>query len=235
MSFNEGDFIKIDYSMFRVSDNSLVRTTDKALAEKNGIYNKDVKYRPQLIVLGKDMSLKGVSNAIKAMNIGEKKKIELEPKDAFGEKDRSLVRIMPLADFKKRDIAPQPGMQIDVDGVIATIKSVNSGRVMVDANHPLAGERLVYEIKVVEKVEKEEEKVKALCELYDLSPEKVEIMEKKVHLRFGPETKKDAYYARNKLDVADALLEYMPSFEKMVVEEEYTKASNEAKETEDAA
>ena len=83
------------------------------------------------------------------MSVGEEKKAELEPKDAFGERNPELARVMHLSDFRKRDMDPYPGMQVDIDGTVATVKSINSGRVLVDANHPLAGERMIYEVKLI--------------------------------------------------------------------------------------
>ena len=140
MVFNDGDFVKVEYNAWRVADNMLVYTTSKKVAEENKVFDEEMHYVPQLIVIGKGTTVKGVENAVKTMNVNETKKVELQPKDAFGEKSAELVKVLPIADFKKRDIEPYPGMQLDIDGSVATIKSVNSGRVVVDANHPLAGE-----------------------------------------------------------------------------------------------
>jgi len=223
MPFSDGDFVKVDYSAWRAADNKLVYTTVKSVAEKEGSFDSDTKYAPQLIVLGKGNAIKGVEEAIRTMSAGETKKVELEPKDAFGDRNQSLVRVMSVADFKKRDIDPQPGMQLDIDGSAATIKSVNSGRVIVDSNHPLAGEKMIYEIKVLSKLEKDEDKVKAVAEVYDLVPDAVEISGGDVKVVFGEKVEKGNVYLINKSNFVNALMRYMDKITKLSVVEEFSR------------
>ena len=96
MAFNDGDFVRVDYSAWRVADNKLIYTTIKKVAEDSGDVDKEAKYTPQLIVVGKGNSIKGVESAVRGMSANETKKVELAAKDAFGEKDASLVKVMPL-------------------------------------------------------------------------------------------------------------------------------------------
>lgn len=226
MSFSDGEFVKIDYSMWRASDNSLIKTTEKAVAEKSGINDKDTKYASQLVVIGKDRTIIGILTALKSMNVGEKKKIELTPDQAFGLRDKDLVKIMSLADFRKKEIDPVPGMQIDMDGIIATVMSVNSGRVMVDANHPLAGERLVCEVKAVEKLDHDDKKLKAIAELFGLEPEKAEVKENIAKVTFGAKTAKNADYFVAKSQMTASAFAYMDNIKKIIVEEEFEKTES---------
>lgn len=229
MVFTDGDFVKIDYSAWRVADNKLIYTTIKRVAEDNKQFDKDVRYSPQLLVLGKGTAIKGVEDAVKTMSVNETKKVELKPADAFGDKNSELVKVMSLADFKKRDIDPYPGMQLDIDGAVATIKSVSSGRVVVDANHPLAGEKLLYEIKVLEKVDKEDERVKALADFYGLQADSVNVSGGNVKVAFGEKVEKDGKFVVNKGDFINAVLRYLDSVKKVTVEEEYVRKSEEKK------
>ncbi|MCL5238967.1 MAG: peptidylprolyl isomerase [Candidatus Marsarchaeota archaeon] len=219
----------MDYSAWRVADNKLIYTTMKKVAEDAGEVDEHEKYVPQLLVVGKGNAIKGVENAVRGMNLNETKKVEISPADAFGDRDASLVKVMSTADFRKRDIDPQSGMQLDIDGTTATIKSVNSGRVVVDSNHPLAGEKLLYEIKVLEKVEKDEEKVKAVAAVYDLVPDSVSISGGNVKILFGDRVEKDSRYLINKSDFVNALMRYMDKIEKLSVEEEFVRSKPLAK------
>lgn len=228
MAFNDGDFVKVEYSAWRVADNKLVYTTDKKLAEENKTFDEEVSYAPQLIVVGKGNTVKGVEDAIRSMGVNETKKVELQPKEAFGDKDPELVKVLPLSDFKKRDIDPYPGMQLDIDGAVATVKSVNSGRVVIDANHPLAGEKLLYEIKVVEKVEKDEDKVRAIAGMYSLLPDSVTISGENTKVTFGDKVEKDSKYLINKSNFVNAVMRYMEKVAKVTVEEDYVRAKPEA-------
>jgi len=52
-----------------------------------------------------------------------------------------------------------PGMQLNIDGVVGTIKTVSGGRTLVDFNHPLAGKELLYKVKVNKKIIDDKEKL----------------------------------------------------------------------------
>jgi FKBP-type peptidyl-prolyl cis-trans isomerase 2 len=227
--FNDGDFVKVEYNAWRVADNMLVYTTSKKVAEDNKVLDEDMNYVPQLIVIGKGTTVKGVEAAVKSMNVNETKKVELQPKEAFGEKSAELVKVLPIADFKKRDIEPYPGMQLDIDGSVATIKSVNSGRVVVDANHPLAGEKLLYEITVVEKVEKDEDKLKAVAGMFSLVPDSVSVTGASAKVAFGEKVKKDRDFLIGKADFLNAAMGYMDKLEKITVEEDYVRMKPDEK------
>lgn len=241
MAFKEGDFVKIEYSAWRIADNSLVFTTDEKKAQDAGIFEKDARYGPQFIVIGKGMLIKSLEDAIKGMSPNEVKKLELEPKDAFGERSQELIRVMSISDFRKKEIEPYPGLRVDIDGISATVKSVNSGRVLVDANHPLAGKKVRYEIKVTSQVTAKEEKVGAFAEMYALKPSKIEIEGGNATLVFGSEIKKDANFLVNKSQVVNSILAYMDDISKVTTKEEYErgkeakdeKAVNEEKKQEE--
>ena len=223
MVFSDGDFVKIDYSIWRQADRMLIYTTSKKLAEENNAFDNETTYGPQLVVVGKGNVIKGVDSAIKSMGVSESRKLELEPKDAFGDKNPDLIKVMPLNDFRKKDIAPYPGMQLDLDGSVATVKSVTSGRVTVDANHPLAGEKLTCEIKVTEKVDKDDDKATALAEKFALKPDSVAITGSQIKFVFGDKTDKGSKYLVSKTDLVNATMAYMDKIDRIVVEEEFAR------------
>ncbi len=230
MAFKDGDFVKVEYSAWRMVDGSLVYTTDEKKAQDADIFDKDTRYGPQLVVIGKGMLIKSLEDAIRGMGLNETKTLELEPRDAFGERSQELVRVISIADFRKRDIEPYPGLRIDIDGLSATVKSVNSGRVLVDANHPLAGEKVRYEIKVVSQLSSEEDKVRSFAEMYKLAPAKIEIEGKTATLVFGTEIKKDANFLVNKSQAVSSILAYMEEIEKVVAKEEYEREKGKIEE-----
>ncbi|MGC9099505.1 MAG: FKBP-type peptidyl-prolyl cis-trans isomerase [Candidatus Micrarchaeia archaeon] len=226
MAFKDGDFVEIEYTAWRVADNSIAFTTDKKKAEESGKYNKDAKYGPQLIIIGKGDTIKGLEKAIREMNVNETKKIELSPDEAFGERNPDLVRVMSLSDFRSRDINPYPGMQLEIDGYIATVKSVNSGRVLVDLNHPLAGEKLLYEVKIDRLITGEKEKADVLAKSHNIDAKKIEIANGIARITISSDTKKDADYFVNKELLVQDMLKYL-NVNKVVIEEEYEKESKE--------
>ncbi len=223
MSFNDGDFVKIEYSAWRASDGSLVYTTDKKKAEDNKIYNERSRYGPSLVIIGKDTVIKGVEKVVRGMGLNETKRVEIAPADAFGERSQELVRVMHVSDFRSRDIEPEPGMQVDLDGTIAIVRSVNSGRVTVDANHPLAGEKLTYELKVVTKVDDDKEKVLAIAEMSNLKLDGAKVENGVVEVSVGEKVEKNADYFLNKAAFTSSVLRYMPKITRIVVKEEYAR------------
>jgi len=233
LAFSDGDFVKIEYSAWRAADNKLLSTTSETVARENGIYDSKNTYAPQLVVIGKDNTIKGVENAIRSMNLNEEKKVEIEPKDAFGERDPQLVKIVALSDFKKHDIDPYPGMRLDIDGREAIVRSVNSGRVVVDENNPLAGEKLIYDIKVVQKIDNDTEKIKALAEKHGVNAKNVSIANGKAVLELEEKEDRSAEYELDKAAIPSEVFRYMAGINTVQIIDTYTRKQNkEQKDTE---
>ncbi len=128
--------------------------------------------RPLLVIYGMDKLILGLHKALSNMKKGEEKSIKISPKEAFGDRKKELVRIMSLSEFAKHNVEPKPGLVIHVDTdtgrLYGNIKSVNAGRVMVDFNHPIAGQNVSYEIKLIDILATPEAKVKALMDYLGL-------------------------------------------------------------------
>jgi len=88
--------------------------------------------------------------------VGDVCSVTLEPEDAFGEYDAELVRVEPQDRFPE-DV--KVGMQLesyagkgddDEEGRVYTVTDVADGKVVVDGNHPLAGQRLRFDCTVLD-------------------------------------------------------------------------------------
>jgi FKBP-type peptidyl-prolyl cis-trans isomerase SlyD len=93
-----------------------------------------------------------VEEALDGQEVGHEMSLTLEPEDAFGEYDADLLRVEPRNRFPE---TLQVGMQFEgVPGedegqaMIYTVTDVTSDAVVVDANHPYAGERLWFRCSV---------------------------------------------------------------------------------------
>jgi FKBP-type peptidyl-prolyl cis-trans isomerase SlyD len=100
---------------------------------------------------GYDNIFPKVEEALHGKNIGDTVEITLEPIDAFGDYDEELVQIEPLAAFPIKDI--KVGMQFEGedetgDVVLYTVTDIADGKVVVDGNHPWAGERMLFKCTV---------------------------------------------------------------------------------------
>jgi len=233
MSFKDGDFLEVEYSAWSGADNSLISTTDEKKARDANIFDKDAHYGPVLVVLGSNSVIKGLDRTLREMAPNELKKFTFKPDEAFGERIPDLVRVMPLAEFRKHDLDPYPGLKVNLDNATAIVKSVNSGRVIVDANHPYAGQDITYEIKIVRHLTSEKDKVKSLGRTYNVEPSGVEVKDKTLQIIFNNEVKKNSDYFIGKANLIASVFSYLKEFEKVDVEEEYTKPkeSEKGKET----
>ena len=95
-----------------------------------------------------------VEQALEGKDVGQEIAITLEPEDAFGEYDAELLRVEPRNRFPE---AIEVGMRFEGvpgdredEALIYTVTDVTSDAVVVDGNHPLAGERLWFRGKVSE-------------------------------------------------------------------------------------
>ncbi len=162
----KGDFILIELEG-RDEEGRVFDSTNGEIAK-----NLHGKEGALLVVYGMDRLIPGLHNAIKGMEKGAEKKVHMGPNEAFGPRKKDLVKIMPSADFAKHKVNPEPGLVVHVDTdtgrLYGTIKSVNAGRVMVDFNHPIAGQEVDYSLKLVDVFQESGPKIKALLQYLSL-------------------------------------------------------------------
>ncbi|MEM4367279.1 MAG: peptidylprolyl isomerase [Candidatus Anstonellales archaeon] len=132
----------------RIFDSTEGEIGQKLYGRNNGI----------MFIVGVDKIVKGLENEIRNMEEGEEREVWLEPEQSFGERKKDLLKIIPLNIVKEKGLNPKAGMsmQIEIDGIKYTgvVRSINGGRMLVDFNHPLAGKKVRYKIKL-EKVIKD--------------------------------------------------------------------------------
>lgn len=162
----DGDFVEIEYVGRIKETGEIFDLTDEKLAKENNIYNDKIKYGPIKVVLGEGFVLKGLEEIIKPMKVGEEKTESLPPEKAFGERKAEMVKVVPEAELRKQKINPVPGMILDMGEIKARIQSVNSGRVRIDFNNPLAGREIEYKVKVNRKIDDKKEQVATIVEFF---------------------------------------------------------------------
>jgi FKBP-type peptidyl-prolyl cis-trans isomerase 2 len=177
------------------------------------------------IIVGVNYTLKGIDKALLVMQVGDKKTIEILPEDGFGNRNERLIRLVPLAEFKKHNTDPIPGMVVEADNMKGKVMSVSGGRVKVDFNHPLAGKTLIYDLEIKQKLEDIESKVKALVKMYTNMDEKVNIatFEKDIEIELPP-----LINSLYKKKIADDVMKFL-GFEKVKFVEIFEKPKEEIK------
>jgi len=144
----KGDFVELDYVGRIKGSNQIFDLTDESLARKNGLYNPNMKYGPRIACIGEGDLIKGLDNYLIDKETGKNYNIEVGKKEAFGERDSKMMRVVSSSIFLREKINPFPGLQVNIDGMFGTIRSISGGRVVVDFNHPLAGKDLIYDVKI---------------------------------------------------------------------------------------
>ena len=108
---------------------------------------------PLQFTAGAGMVIKGFDDAVIDMTIGDKKTVNIPVAEAYGERNDDMIMEFPLTEFPA-DMKPEPGMELqmgDNSGNIfpVVVTEVRDETVMLDANHPLAGKDLVFDIELV--------------------------------------------------------------------------------------
>jgi len=162
MAIKNGDFVLIDYLLKLKDNNEVFDVTMEDQAKAANAYSPDDVYEPKLLVVGQGWMLRGVDEALLEMEEGQEKDVEIAPSKAFGERDGSKVRIVPVRELTKQGVTPRPGQRIEVGGSLVTIRAVGSGRATIDYNHPLAGKTIVGKIYVRKVVSEAVERIRGL-------------------------------------------------------------------------
>jgi len=118
------------------------------------IFDSSQGREPLEFTVGSGQVIKGFDEGVKGMQVGDKKKVEIPVQDAYGEKSNEMIFEFPKSQFPA-DMNPEVGAQLMMsDGsgqsFPVTITEVKEDSVLLDANHPLAGQDLIFDIELVE-------------------------------------------------------------------------------------
>ncbi len=159
---SRGDFILLHYTGWTEDTREVFDTTDEEEAKRAGIHSEERVFAPSLVIVGEGELPRGLETRLEGLRVGEEREVLIPPEEAFGERNPDNVRMVPYRVLRSKGITPTVGARVEVDGRMATVRSIGAGRVQLDYNHPLAGRRLVYKLKVIKRLEGDEEKVRAL-------------------------------------------------------------------------
>ncbi|MCD4759579.1 peptidylprolyl isomerase [archaeon] len=217
----KGDFVELEYTgKLKVGD-KIFDSTDEEIAKENNLHNKNMEYGPVTICIGEYNVIKGLDHKLEGREIGKEYEVDIEPEEGFGKKDPKLLRTVSRALFQKQNMNPYPGLQINADGMVGTVRSVNGGRIILDFNHPLAGRVLIYTVKVKSLVKDTEKQVKNLIKFglfLNESNFKMEIVEN--NLKITTKIKIPEPFEKR---FKEKVKELVPKIEKITFLEEKTK------------
>lgn len=119
--------------------------------ENDEVFDSSEGKDPLEFTIGEGQMIQGFENAVLTMEQGEKKTVELEPSEAYGDYRDDLSSEV---DKKQLPEGVKEGQVLqamtNAGPLNVTVKEIKEDKAVVDANHPLAGKKLVFDIEVVE-------------------------------------------------------------------------------------
>jgi FKBP-type peptidyl-prolyl cis-trans isomerase 2 len=135
---SKGNAVKVHYTG-RLNDGTVFDTSA----------NRD----PLEFTLGDGNMIKGFDSAVYGMQAGEEKSITIPCEEAYGEKREDMMLEIPIEQVPPH-IQPELGMELSLQNqagqpVPVKVVHVDDQKITLDANHPLAGQDLIFDIKLV--------------------------------------------------------------------------------------
>ena len=129
-----------------------VKVHYKGSLDDGSVFDSSEGRDPLSFKIGEGQLIPGFEQAVIGMKLGEKKTIKIEAQDAYGDHNKELVKVVERK-YMPTHITPEVGQQLQLgqgeEMAIVTIVDVTDEEIKLDANHPLAGKRLNFEIEVV--------------------------------------------------------------------------------------
>jgi FKBP-type peptidyl-prolyl cis-trans isomerase SlpA len=138
--------------MKRVTSNSKVKVNYTGKLEDGTIFDSSLiaGREPLMAILGEGQLIKGFENGLLEMSEGESRTIEIEPDDAYGHYISDMV-----AEIPKDQVPENSNVGDSLQGnspqgpIVVRITEIKEDSVIIDANHPLAGKKLIFDLEVI--------------------------------------------------------------------------------------
>lgn len=108
---------------------------------------------PATFTVGDGNLLPGFEVALYGFKAGDKRSLQIEPENAFGQPNPQNVQVMPRGQFQDMELSEglliifNDAANAELPGVV---KAFDEQQVTIDFNHPLAGKRLNFEVEIIE-------------------------------------------------------------------------------------
>lgn len=140
--------------MSKAENGDTVKVHYTGKLESGEVFDTSEGKPPLQFTIGKGTLIPGFEKGVVGMEVGDKKTIELSPEDAYGARREELMVAVKKSEFPT-NITPTVGQRLQIrlqDGnpITVTIADLNEDSITLDANHPLAGYTLYFEVELVE-------------------------------------------------------------------------------------
>jgi FKBP-type peptidyl-prolyl cis-trans isomerase SlpA len=140
--------------MSTVKEKDVVRVHYTGKLANGDVFDSSVDKEPLEFTMGEGQIIPGFEKGLMDMAVNEKKTVEIPMADAYGPHSEELIQDVPKAELPA-EVKPEVGMQLmsklpDGREIPLVITEVAEDKITVDANHPLAGKDLTFDLELVE-------------------------------------------------------------------------------------
>lgn len=137
-----------------IEDGQKVKIHYTGTLDDGNQFDSSAGREPLEFKMGAGMVIPGFETGVKDMDVGEKKSIHISAAEAYGEKLEEMVMEFERAQLPE-GLDPEVGMGLQMQGpqgqpIPVQITAVAEAAITIDANHPLAGQNLNFELELVE-------------------------------------------------------------------------------------
>jgi FKBP-type peptidyl-prolyl cis-trans isomerase SlyD len=158
----------------KIQDRAYVAIEYTLTLDSEEVVDRSEPDRPFGFILGASQVIPGLEKGLEGMEQGQSAKITVEAEEGYGQPRQELFREIPREHFPD-DAEIEANMIFEANGphgpVRFRVESVSDDVVVANLNHPLAGERLHFDLKVTEVREARAEELEALKQNADCTPE----------------------------------------------------------------
>ena len=151
-----GAIVHIDYDLYNVGSGDLIETTREDIAKEHEVFDESRTYEPMITVIGDGRLIGGFEAHLAEAETETEYTFDIEPTDAYGERDSSLVETISQNVLMRSVSDPNMlgiGAPVEIGGRNGVLQMLRAGRARIDYNHPLAGTALRYTYTIVKVVE----------------------------------------------------------------------------------
>jgi len=141
-------------SMQQVKSGDTVKVHYHGRLTDGTTFDSSAGREPLQFEVGSGMVIPGFETGVMGMQVGDKKTINIPVAEAYGPKNPDMIVAFPASEFPE-DMELEVGMRLNMTNseghvIPVVVTEIGEENVMLDANHPLAGEDLVFDIELVE-------------------------------------------------------------------------------------
>lgn len=139
--------------MTQAQTGSQVKVHYTGRLDNGQVFDSSAERDPLEFTLGQGQLIPGFETAVTGMQVGDSKTVTIPAEDAYGQRQDELLFTVDREQLPEH-IQPEVGQQLQVSQegqtTVVTISDLTDTQLTLDANHPLAGENLTFDLEMVD-------------------------------------------------------------------------------------